>query len=122
MPCWPRALPTDDRMAMMMAKKILSAVGDVEILYADSHAAEMEILSQHSVDLLLQDIWMPDGYGLDILQEVHETKPDLPIIIMSGDKDLALFEKAINTGAADFISKPFVPAVLKEMVRGILYD
>lgn len=113
----------DEKMSMMMAKKILMSVGeDVEILYAENHEKEMEILEKNNIDLLLQDIWMPDGYGLDIMKEVHEKQPDLPIIIMSGDKELKLFEEAINSGAADFISKPFAPNVLKEMVRGILYD
>lgn len=112
----------DDKMSMMLAKKMLSEVGEVEIIYAESHEKEIKILKNEDFDLLLQDIWLPDGYGLDIMKEVHKIHPDLPVIIMSGDKELTLFEDAINSGAADFISKPFVSNVLKEMVRGILYD
>ena len=112
----------DDKISFVMAQKILSVVGDVEISYAKNREEEMELLSGKTYDLILQDIWLPDGYGLDIMKEIHETRPDLPVIIMSGDMDLPLFEQAITTGAADFITKPFTATVLQEMVRGILYD
>ncbi len=112
----------DDKISFVMAKKILQGVGNVEISYAKSREEEMALLSEKSFDLVLQDIWLPDGYGLDIMKEIHETNPRLPVIIMSGDMDLPLFEQAINTGAADFVTKPFTASELEEMVRGILYD
>lgn len=116
-------LITDDgKISFVMAKKILSGLGDVDISYAKSREEEKALLKEQSFDLVLQDIWLPDGYGLDIMKEIHEEFPKLPVIIMSGDMDLPLFEQAINTGAADFVTKPFTASELEEMVRGILYD
>ncbi|MEJ2213202.1 MAG: sigma-54 dependent transcriptional regulator, partial [Gammaproteobacteria bacterium] len=62
---------------------------------------------QHSLfDLVLLDQQLPDGKGIDLLDDLITKKPDSPVIMMTGHHDLELAITAIKKGAADFIHKP----------------
>ena len=62
---------------------------------------------QHSLfDLVLLDQQLPDGKGIDLLDDLISKKPDSPVIMMTGHHDLELAITAIKKGAADFIHKP----------------
>ena len=57
-------------------------------------------------DLILLDIMMPEISGIEILQKIKKTHPELPVIILSGQEDVDIAVKAIKMGAFDYISKP----------------
>ena len=111
----------DDSISVMIAQKILSKVRNCEVVTASDGDEGRKKLSESRFDLILVDIWLPGESGIDILGEIRE-KYLTPVICMSGDKDLETFVKAVNAGAVDFITKPFVPSVLQEMVSYILED
>jgi DNA-binding response OmpR family regulator len=77
-------------------------------------AAAREALRKHEVGLLLTDISLPDGSGLDIAREALQKNPGLPVIVCSGH-DL---EHAIRTlGATAYaLKKPFNLAELEALV------
>ena len=64
-------------------------------------------------DLVLLDIELPDGDGMDFLQEIAERYPHVPVIVMTahGSSDMAVH--AIRIGAFDFLTKPFDASRLK---------
>lgn len=70
--------------------------------------ASKYILKQ-SFDLFLLDYRLPDGTGLDLLQEVRESNPGAPVIIMTGFHDVRTVVKAMKMGASDYITKPVNP-------------
>lgn len=111
----------DDSISVMIAQKILSKVRNCEVVTASDGDEGRKKLSESRFDLILVDIWLPGESGIDILGEIRG-KYLTPVICMSGDKDLETFVKAVNAGAVDFITKPFVPSVLQEMVSYILED
>ena len=63
-------------------------------------------LSRHWPDLVLLDQHLPDGLGLQMLEEILSQQDDTAVVMMTGVHDLDLAIRAIKTGAFDFIYKP----------------
>jgi len=65
-------------------------------------------------DLVITDVIMPDGNGLDLLPRIRKQRPDLRIIVMSAQNTLLTAVKATERGAFDYLPKPFD---LRELLR-----
>ncbi len=65
-------------------------------------------------DLVITDVVMPDGNGLDLLPRIRKLRPDLRIIVMSAQNTLLTAVKATERGAFDYLPKPFD---LRELLR-----
>lgn len=69
------------------------------------------------VSLLLLDINLPDGSGLELLKEIKEDTPDIPIILLTAnDTDVDIVD-GLERGADDYITKPFSLSVLRARVN-----
>jgi len=68
------------------------------------------LLNKNSYDLVILDLNLPDGHGVDILEQVRENNNtiDLPVIVLSGEATPDLIREALKKGANDYLSKPFV--------------
>ena len=67
---------------------------------------EAEIhLAKGGVDIVLLDMGLPDGHGLDTVQRAHAAAPDVPLIILTGLDDEALAAEAMTQGAQDYMIK-----------------
>ena len=73
---------------------------------ADGQEA-LRIIAQETPDLVFLDIWMPDLDGMQVLQQLKENNPDLPVIMISGHGSIETAVQATKLGAFDFIEKPF---------------
>lgn len=69
------------------------------------------------VDLVLLDIGLPDGSGLDLLGYLQLNAPHTEAIVMTGHEDLILAARAMSRGAIEFLSKPFEIEDLGTVVR-----
>lgn len=70
-----------------------------------------------SVSLILLDINLPDGSGFDLLQEIKEKAPDIPVILLTAnDTDMDIVD-GLERGADDYITKPFSLSVLRARVN-----
>jgi signal transduction histidine kinase len=58
-------------------------------------------------DLVLLDVMLPDGKGIDIIPRLHERDPDLVCVVMTGYATVELAVQAMKAGAYNFITKPF---------------
>jgi len=67
-------------------------------------------------DVVLLDLQMPGVAGFDVLRRVRTVRPDLPVIIVSGQADLNVARATLNEGAVDYVSKPFEP---EDVVRAV---
>jgi len=74
-------------------------------------------IGQHSVDVLLCDIEMPQGTGLDLLKWINENKPGICCIFMTCHADFTFAQKALSLGSLEYILKPLDMEHLEEVLR-----
>jgi DNA-binding NtrC family response regulator len=67
----------------------------------------MEAIRRGAFDLVLLDMKLPDIDGMDILKTVHQEKPDLAVIVMTGYFTVENVVAAMKLGADDYLTKPF---------------
>ncbi len=72
------------------------------------HEALTRILEE-MYDLVLLDMRMPDGNGLDLLPTIHKHRPSLPVVMVTGYGSIDTAVEAIQRGASDYMAKPFTP-------------
>ncbi len=75
-------------------------------LCAESGEQALALLEEHSVDLVLLDIWMPGIDGMETLKRIKEGHGHLPVIMISGHGTIETAVQATKMGAFDFIEKP----------------
>ncbi len=80
----------------------------------------LERVTAELFGVVVSDIRLPKMSGVDLLQQVQQIDPDLPLILISGHADVDLAVGAIHQGAYDFIQKPFAADRLVETVRRAL--
>ena len=64
-------------------------------------------LHAHRIDLVVQDVGLPDMHGLQLLQTSKLLRPQLPVILITGGADLSTATEAIQQGAVAYLLKPF---------------
>jgi signal transduction histidine kinase len=72
----------------------------------------LQKIQSRPFDIVLLDVMMPDGRGIDLIDPMLKVDPDLVPIIITGYATVELAVAAIKAGAYDFISKPFTPDLL----------
>lgn len=84
---------------------------------------EMKSNTAFPYDLVLLDIRLPDGSGLDILEKIAQIKHSSKVIVISGEGALEEAFKATHLGAFDYIEKPFTPErLLVSVARALDYN
>lgn len=73
--------------------------------HARTASEALEQVTQHTYDLILLDLHLPDGNGLDLLEKLHRSDPLTPIAILTGSSNPSDMDAALAGGAAGFISK-----------------
>ncbi len=106
----------DDEAVRQSIEFLLKTVG-INVRGFDSAKAFFEVLPQIEHGCVVTDVRMPEITGIDVLREVNKTKPDLPVIVITGHGDVPLAVEAMKLGAADFLEKPFDDDLLIESVR-----
>ncbi|MDE6221117.1 MAG: response regulator transcription factor [Lachnospiraceae bacterium] len=97
---------------------IALSLGDDDILQAFS-IGEAEKLLDSRIDLMILDINLPDGSGLDFCRKIRQTG-SLPIIFLTANDMEIDIVTGLETGADDYITKPFSLAVLRARVNAVL--
>jgi DNA-binding NtrC family response regulator len=108
----PKVLVVDNEPVVVnsMRKTLVRKGFSVEAAYTLTEALT-QILSQ-DYGLVLLDMRMPDGDGLDLLQKIKQKRPDLHVVIVTGYASIDTAVEAIRKGASDYVSKPFTPEEL----------
>lgn len=102
---------------------IKHAIGNQFTLFTASTLAEGEmVLKDHEIELLILDEMLPDGRGSDLCYRVknHFNLPHLPIIMLTQKRDLQDKLTAFNSGADDYLVKPFEPLELRARMQARL--
>ena len=89
-----------------------------ELQCADTLASGFACLTAGEVDLVLLDVTLPDGEGLEPLIELRERFPDVPVIVLTPLGDDLLPSQALQAGAQDYLSKGKIsPELLSRTIR-----
>lgn len=100
----------------------------VDFLQLDHHVVDLartlngasENLAVNSYDFVLVDLGLPDGDGLDLLKEVSENQKDASVIILTARTEVGDKILGFESGADDYLSKPFSLLELKVRMQAIL--
>src|SRR5512138_2808003 len=96
--------------------RVLKPAG-YEIDAAASFREGLQKVLSGQYDLVLLDVMMPDGRGIDLLEPIHERDSDAVVVLITGYATVELAVDAIKRGAYDFISKPFSGQILQMTVE-----
>ncbi len=92
------------------------------VLVAKNKNEALEIALSHEggLDLLLSDVVMPGGTGVELANDLRKKHPELKVLLMSGYSDEAFGERGLSEFGGNFIQKPFSIEELAEKVRNTL--
>lgn len=111
----------DDNYMQLILKRFLSKAYEIEICPTALDA--LSFLQNGNIpDLVISDLNTPNLSGLDFITQIQSSDffKSIPVIIVSGEESSEVRVRCLNTGADDFIVKPFNPAELEARVRAIL--
>jgi two-component system response regulator FlrC len=77
----------------------------------------MKILHEHQMGMVVSDVQMKPIDGFALLQEIKAFEPELPVLLMTAYGDVKRAVTAMQTGACDYLLKPFDPAILLAHVK-----
>jgi len=102
-----RLLLTEDdpRLATLLAQGLTRAGWAVDVV----EGVEDSLAALHAVQYqaLVLDLGLPDGDGMEVLQQLRQTDPFLPVLILTARGRLSDRVRGLNTGADDYLIKPF---------------
>ena len=111
----------DDAAFMrMMIKDILTKNGYTVIGEAENGAKAVEKYAELKPDLVLMDITMPEMDGIQALKKIKQADPSATVIMCSAMGQQAMVIESIQSGAKDFIVKPFQADRVLEAVRKVV--
>ena len=115
-----RILIVDDEQSMREMLAILLKKEGFEVLTAGSRAEAGTALAAHVVDLVLTDVRLPDGDGLEILRHVKAAAPETVVIVMTGYGTANDAVAARKLGAFSYLFKPFDVDEVRIVIREAL--
>jgi two-component system nitrogen regulation response regulator GlnG len=106
----------DDKSIRWVFEKALART-DMEFKTFSSVPEAINALNREEPQVVVSDIRMPNGSGLDFLQEIRQRLPDVPVIIMTAYSDLESAVAAFQGGAFEYLAKPFDVDQAIEIIR-----
>jgi FixJ family two-component response regulator len=109
----------DDASIRRSLARLFRALG----LELRSFASAGELLASERPEppvCLLLDLHLPDMNGLELLRSLHDAGESLPVVVVTGGLDKGLRERALQAGAAGFLTKPFDDLDLLAAIRHAL--
>ena len=114
-----KALKTDNN-SMQVCSGLYASATDRQIVSCENLKDAKEQLLCGMPSLILLDINLPDGSGLDFLQSVKMECPDCPVILLTANDTDGDIVNGLELGADDYITKPFNILEVKARIKAIL--
>ena len=117
-----KILIIDDEPALRQTLgAILKREGYTPFMVGTGHEGISKLCEEH-FSLVFLDIKLPDGTGTDLLPQIHQIQPEVPVIILTAHATLETAMQAVKGGARDFLLKPIDPHAILERVGQILQE
>ena len=98
----------DEEQLRKLLTRIISLEG-FKVVQASTLKAAMEVLSSQPIDVVLCDVRLPDGNGVDFVKTIKKNFPSLETILLTAYGNIADGVQSIKNGAFDYITKPLIP-------------
>src|SRR6202043_2011634 len=125
----PNILVIDDDRTVLATIKVLLERAAHAVEVVDNGPAGLKLLGTRDFDLLIVDIFMPGMDGFETMRLVHQSRPEMPVIVISGQQFHSASEPgpdflymATKLGAVSSLQKPFRPHELLAAVAKSLSD
>jgi CheY-like chemotaxis protein len=106
-------LVEDEPLIRMMAAEMLELLG-YGVVEAGNGAEALAGIAAEALDGVLIDLGLPDQPGEQVIRQIHELKPQLPIIVCTGADTRAAGQRLADCGVIGFLEKPYY---LKDLER-----
>jgi DNA-binding NtrC family response regulator len=113
----PHILVVDDHHSIRLMLESGLSLNGFRVSSARSGAEALAAATTQDFDAVISDIYMPDGDGLTMIQELRALLPSLPIVLMTAQGSVELAVRAVEEGATDFIAKPFEVSEVAALLR-----
>jgi DNA-binding NtrC family response regulator len=115
-----KILVVEDEAALRsMLVDLLDGLG-YQVVEASDGVMGWELAQSEKPDLVVTDVSMPRMKGIDLLAHVKSTRPDVPVIVITGYASLKLAVEAVRLGAYSFLQKPFEIDEIQRIVEAAL--
>ncbi len=109
----------DDRTIRTVLTQALTRAG-CKVHATSSLTTLMRWIAEGRGDVVISDVMMPDGNGLEMLPKIQEDRPGMPVIVISAQNTIMTAIKANEAGAYDYLPKPFdLPDLMKRTARAL---
>ncbi|MCE5335993.1 MAG: sigma-54 dependent transcriptional regulator [Desulfobacteraceae bacterium] len=106
----------DERNYLLVLEALLSDEG-YQVITASGAEHGLELMQEHDLDVVITDMKMPGLDGMEFMDRIRLSEPDLPIIMMTAYGSVEKAVEAMRKGAFDYILKPFKNEELKLTIR-----
>ena len=97
----------DEEVMRVLLVEILAGAGYDHVMTASSASEARGLLAGGAVDVVLTDMQMPGESGLELLKHIHDDRPGVAVLMVTGTDDRNLADQALTWGAYGYIIKPF---------------
>ncbi len=110
----------DDELVRGLTVQVLERAG-YDVVSAPSGDRALELVETDSIDLVVSDVVMPGLTGIDLLTELRDRRPELPVVLMTGGSpEPDRTAQALELGASAIVCKPYTHAELRKAVAEAL--
>jgi len=106
----------DEEIVLKSCRKIFEAEGFAVVTTANPQEG-LKLVSESTFDVILVDWMMPGFDGLDVVEEIDKRSPNSAVVMISGYPSVGRATEAMKRGAMDYVSKPFRPEEIIEVVK-----
>ncbi|MGH7442608.1 MAG: response regulator [bacterium] len=117
----PRVLIVDDSVTVRMDLKDALEEAGILAFWSATVAAAREALARVAFDVVILDVLLPDGDGLDLLRDIKASPAteDLPVMLLSSEAEVADRALGLGYGADEYLGKPYNPAQVVAWTRAL---
>lgn len=101
-----KVLIVDDDPSILESLNLFLTELNYDVIFATAGNAALSIVRSEHPDLIVTDIKMPDGSGLELLEKIKCTNPNIPVIVITAFEDNHTIIRAMQLGAFDYLPKP----------------
>ena len=116
----PRLLIVDDEEQLRNLFTRLFTRHNMDVTTCSNGLAAADVLQEQEFDLVITDFMMPDMDGLELLSHIRQNYPSMKVVMITAHANVQHAVRTMQTGAIDYIAKPFAVDVVVERVNSVL--